>query len=123
MDKKTILIVDDEPLLLHSLRLCLKNEFHVFIATSGTEALKIIKRLHIDCLITDMKMPGMDGLELLEKVRNSGFNMHVIVSSGYINEVEESKFNKLKINHFLQKPYSPITLIELLKSYSNNKSI
>jgi YesN/AraC family two-component response regulator len=117
MDKKTVLIVDDEPLLLHSLRLCLKNEFHVFIATSGTDALKLINRLHIDCLVTDMKMPGMNGLELLEKVRSDGYKMHVIVSSGYINEVEESKFNKLNINHYLQKPYSPITLIELLKSY------
>ena len=97
--------------------LCLKNEFNIFLAASGIEAWQIIQRLPVDCLVTDMKMPGMDGLELLEKVRNGGYEMQIIVSSGYINDVEESRFQKLKVEHYLQKPYSPVTLIEIIRGF------
>lgn len=117
MDKITVLIADDEPGMLHSLGLCLKEEFNVQKARSGIEAWQIIQRLHVDCLVTDMKMPGMGGLDLLEKVRNGGYKMKVIVSSGYINDIEEDRFHKLKVDHCLQKPYSPISLIEILRSY------
>lgn len=117
MNKKTVLIADDEPGMLHSLGLCLKDEFNVLKAASGIEAWQIIQRLPIDCLVTDIKMPGMGGLELLEKVRKGGYKMKVILSSGYMDDVEENSIDTLSIDHCLQKPYSPITLIELLRSY------
>ncbi|MDH3973619.1 MAG: response regulator [Deltaproteobacteria bacterium] len=115
MKKRTVLIVDDEPGILRSLALYLKDEFRVLKAASGLEAWQVIQRLHIDWLVTDLKMPGMGGLELLEKVRGSGYKMKVILSSGYVNDVED-KVCLLKIDHCLQKPYSPITLVEILRS-------
>lgn len=117
MDKKTVLIADDEPGMLHSLGLCLKDEFNVLKAESGLEAWQIIQRLHIDCLVTDIRMPHMGGLELLEKVRKEGYKMRVILASGYMDDVEQESLLSLKIDHCLQKPYSPITLIEMLRAF------
>lgn len=116
MGKKTVLIADDEPGMLHSLGLCLKDEFNVLKAESGVEAWQIIKRLHIDCLVTDIRMPHMGGLELLKKVRKEGFDMKVILSSGYMDDIEEEMILSLNVDYCLQKPYSPIRLIEMLRA-------
>ena len=67
---ETVLIVDDEknyPLILGAV---LEEEgFETFCANSGHEALEILKNIDVDLVLTDMKMPSMDGIELLEKIK------------------------------------------------------
>lgn len=63
------LIVEDHPILLNALCDYLKPEFpdsNVFLARNGLEAIEIIKKNSIDLIITDIEMPQMDGLELVE---------------------------------------------------------
>ncbi|MHC4222597.1 MAG: response regulator [Planctomycetota bacterium] len=65
-----VLLVDDEPLVLSSLRRLLKREsFLVTTCTSGPEALKILESEEIDLIISDYKMPGMNGIDFLRDVR------------------------------------------------------
>lgn len=68
---ETLLIVDDERDLLGLLKRSLEPELNceVITASSGEEALEILRTIHVDLALIDMKMPGMDGLELLEQIR------------------------------------------------------
>ena len=67
---KRILFVDDEPMILeaiqHGLR-CMRAEWEVKFANSGAEALEMMGQIPFDIVITDMRMPGMDGAQLLER--------------------------------------------------------
>jgi len=69
---KRILFVDDEPMVLQGIQRSLRGmraEWHAEFATSGAEALEIMSRDPFDVVITDMRMPGMDGAELLDQVK------------------------------------------------------
>jgi DNA-binding NtrC family response regulator len=85
--KKTnhrILIVDDEPDILEQLARILKEEgFDVTCASSGQHALKIFKTKQFSLVITDLSMPGMDGLQLLHKIKRLDKDTQVIIMTGF----------------------------------------
>jgi YesN/AraC family two-component response regulator len=66
--KRPILIVDDEPEMLYSLRNLLRREFEVFTATSGEEGIKVLQEHEIHLVMTDQRMPNMTGVELLHRM-------------------------------------------------------
>ena len=70
MDKKNILVVDDDETICKLLKLNLEEnkEYEVWIATSGEKALEIIKTNRPDLVLLDINMPGMSGMELLERI-------------------------------------------------------
>ena len=66
-----ILCVDDEPNIVAALRRLFRSSgYQVLTATSGAEALALLAQEPVNLIISDMRMPGMDGAQLLEKVRN-----------------------------------------------------
>ncbi len=72
MTKKTVLFVDDEPMILNGLRRMLypmQNDWDMLFADSGAKCLEIIEKTKVDVLVSDMRMPGMNGFELLQTVR------------------------------------------------------
>jgi two-component system NtrC family response regulator len=81
---ETVLIVDDEknyPLILSAI---LEEEgFETFTANSGREALEILANTDIDLVLTDMKMPSMDGIELLERIKDKDEDLPVIMMTAY----------------------------------------
>ncbi len=81
---ETILIVDDEKNYLLVLSAVLEEEGHeVLTAQSGPDALEILKSSDIDLVLTDMKMPGMDGMELLERVKMHDVDLPVIMMTAH----------------------------------------
>ena len=79
-----ILIVDDEPDILQILEVALCAEgYEVSAATCGEEALEKIKSSHFELMITDLKMPGMNGVELINKAKELRPEMECIVLTGY----------------------------------------
>jgi two-component system NtrC family response regulator len=80
----TILVVDDEPNYLIVITELLQDEgFEVCTAQSGEEGISIIKKIAPDLVITDMQMPGIDGLELLSEVRGINKDLPVIIITAY----------------------------------------
>ena len=81
---ETVLIVDDEknyPLILSAI---LEEEgFETFTANSGREALEILANADIDLVLTDMKMPSMDGIELLERIKDKNQDLPVIMMTAH----------------------------------------
>ena len=81
---ETILIVDDEKNYLLVLSAVLEDEgYEVLTALNGPEALKIQKRSDLDLILTDMKMPGMNGIELLESVKEIDPDLPVIMMTAH----------------------------------------
>ncbi|MBI4456264.1 MAG: sigma-54-dependent Fis family transcriptional regulator [Acidobacteria bacterium] len=106
-----ILVVDDEPANLQKLKRAFVEEYHVLSACSGEEALKILRAEPVDAIITDQKMPGMSGVELLEK--SIGLNAEIIriVLTGY-TEVEDliEAINTGRVYKYITKPWEPMNL-------------
>ncbi|MBV1873426.1 MAG: response regulator [Gammaproteobacteria bacterium] len=113
----SLLIVDDEPkiteLLAFSLR---KKPFDIKTAQSAQQALDIMSDQGVDILVTDIRMPEMDGLELCRRVRNKFPLIQVIVISAHGDVDSAIEALKLGVADFLQKPVDPKVLEISLKS-------
>ncbi len=84
----TILVVDDEPNYLIVLSELLIDEgFEVFTADRGDKALNILNKTDIDLVITDMRMPGMNGMELLKSIKTINKDLPVVMLTAF-GEVE-----------------------------------
>ncbi len=115
--KPKILLTDDERSIRNALREILEYEgYDVLEAENGNQALDVIAKEHIDLMFLDIKMQGMDGLEVLEKMGESGFDFPVIVLSGHGSIENAVQATKLGAYDFLEKPPD---LNRLLISVSN----
>ena len=107
--KKTILLVDDEPAILKVLAIKLKiSGYEVVLASSGEEALGLLTAARPDLALLDVILPGMDGLELLRKVRSFS-KMPVIVFSARPENAAAAL--KSGADDFLCKPFDTDTLM------------
>src|SRR5438477_9014597 len=78
MEKNHVLIVDDEPSVRESLRIVLKDRYEILTANAGAAALEIVERQPVDVVLLDILMPGLDGLEVLERLRQRAAAPQVI---------------------------------------------
>lgn len=103
----TILFVDDEETILDIARdyFTMKG-YPVFTANSGEEAVDILEKEKIDCCFTDIHMPGMDGIELAERIRRIDNTTPVVVMTGYPSMETTLKTLKNGVVDFLIKPVS-----------------
>lgn len=83
-DNFTLLIVDDDISILESLkRLFYKNGYRIPLAENGKKGLEIIKSTHVDLMLLDLKMPGMDGFEVLDRAIKFNPSLKVIILTGH----------------------------------------
>ncbi len=111
-----LLIVDDDVKLLSTMseRLGLKD-FDVSTATDGKSAIKVAKKGQFDVAILDLKMPGMDGLELLEILKKKHKYLEIIMLTGFASVDTAMEAGKLGAFGYLEKPYNFENLVEKLK--------
>jgi DNA-binding NtrC family response regulator len=108
MDKKAILIVEDDPTVGESLRLLLKRKGHdILLASNGKEALQLFRHKVVDLVVTDVVMPKMDGIELLEAVKGLRPATEVIVISAQGTIEKAVHAMKLGAFDFIEKPINP----------------
>lgn len=116
MEKRRILFVDDEPNILSGLKRMLRSmrkEFDFNFAESGPEALEIMAADPVDIIISDMRMPGMDGASLLTEVQNKYPHSIRIMLTGQADD--ESVMRTVGVVHqFLAKPCDPEMLKHIL---------
>ncbi|MBW2096202.1 MAG: HDOD domain-containing protein [Deltaproteobacteria bacterium] len=110
--KRKILFVDDEPNILQGLRRMLRgmrNEWHMVFAESGEEAMRILEGDPFEVVVTDMRMPGMHGAELLKKIQKKFPEIVRIVLSGHSDQ--ELILKSVRTAHqYLSKPCDADTL-------------
>ena len=111
-EAKHILIVDDEMAIAYAFRRYFElHGFHVSVAYDGNSALAIGKTEPIDALVTDFRMPGMNGQELVERLRQTAPNLPAIIVSGYSSEISV-RFPGVRI---IRKPVEPLYLVDCIR--------
>jgi DNA-binding NtrC family response regulator len=112
---KRVLFVDDEEGVRKSWSRYLSEEgFDVATAEDGERAIAALKDKPVDVVVSDLRMPGFDGLVLLERMRQSRPDTPFILLTGYGNEDVERKARELGVFRFLNKPIRPETLSAVL---------
>lgn len=111
-----ILIVDDESVILDVLKDVLEFEgFHVSVAGNGEKALESLKHDSFDLVLTDLKMPGVDGLEVIRRVSESGTDTVTIIMTGF--GTVETAIDAMKKGAFdyILKPFKPEDVVRVLR--------
>ena len=116
MDKRRILFVDDEPNILDGLRRMLRSlrkDFELHFAGNAIEALELMDHLNFDVVVSDMRMPGMDGAQLLAEIQEKHPHSIRIMLTGQADD--ESTLRTIGVVHqFLAKPCDPERLKGIL---------
>ena len=111
-----MLIVDDEPRLLRVLRLGLpEHGFNVLTAAHGQEALKILFDKHVDVVVTDVRMPVMDGVELIYEMERLGIAVPIVVTTAYADVDTAVKTLKHGACDYIRKPFSVEELVQSVR--------
>ncbi len=123
--RKRILIVDDEKsitFILSKKLAKLGSEYQINTAETGQEALDRITEQHFDLLITDLRMPGIDGLQLIEKVRAVSPQTRLILMTAYGSDAVQERARRLNVYRYITKPFTIKELIEASRSALSDKS-
>jgi CheY-like chemotaxis protein len=106
--KPQVLVIDDDAVVGHSFdRVLSEKGYEVSTALSGEEALDTIEHTEFDVVFTDIKMPGMDGLEVAERIKAKCPWTPVVVITGYGTAENEARASVLGVSGFVHKPLTP----------------
>lgn len=103
-----ILYVDDEPINLKLFALVFKKKFNIITAESGFEGLELLEKNKNLCIvISDMRMPGMNGIEFINKAKTKYANLVYFILTGFeISEEIADALNEKLINKYFKKPFN-----------------
>lgn len=106
---RKVLVVDDDPVVGKSFNRVLSEEkgYLVITAQNAAEALERLREQEYDVVFTDIKMPGMDGVELTERVKASRPWTPVVIVTGYGTSANEARAKAAGVSDFIRKPLSP----------------
>jgi CheY-like chemotaxis protein len=123
MKKEKILVVDDEEVLRNLAKEVLSEEgYQVTLASSGEQALEFLKKASFDLVIADLKMPGMDGMELLKKVKEQNKETQVILLTSHLSPTTALSSLEAGAFWYLTKPLDDISIfVEKVKLALHDK--
>ena len=122
MSKGRILVVDDEDIVRTSCSRTLSPEgYEVKLAKNGSEGLKIAREGKFDLVLTDLKMPDMDGIEVLRIIKEQWPETEVIIVTGYQTVDTAVKAIKLGAYDYIEKPFTPDALISAVTEALSGK--
>ena len=105
---RKVLVVDDDPVVGKSFDRVLSGKgYAVITASNGQEALNKLETEDYDVVFTDIKMPGMNGLEVAERVKQKHPWLPVVIVTGYGSSDNETRAEAAGVSGFLRKPLSP----------------
>lgn len=108
---KNVLVIDDDAVVGRSFdRVLTDKGYNVDTALTGEEGLKDMEERNYDVIFTDIKMPGMDGLEVAERIKARYPGTPVIVITGYGTAENENRASELGVSGFVRKPLTPETI-------------
>ncbi len=125
MSKPRVLVIDDEDIVRTSCSRSLGPEgYEVKLAKNGLEGLNMIRSEKFDIVLTDLKMPDMDGIEVLKKIKEEWPGVEVIIITGYQTVDTAVKSIKLGAFDYIEKPFTPDALIAAIaKALDRKKTI
>ncbi len=123
MQRERILVVEDEPELCRALAGVLGESFLVDTARNGEEGLAKAIELLPDLVVTDLRMPKRDGLQLLQAIKQDTLTCHipVILLTAVDEDLVKLSSYQHSADHFLPKPFEPQELLSIIRSSLNNR--
>jgi DNA-binding response OmpR family regulator len=119
-----ILVVDDAPVICHLIEQILKREgYQVDVSFSGIEALQMIRSFNYHLLLTDLEMPGVDGLELARKAKKQDPEIRVIMVTG--NTAIDTAVQSLRhgVDGYITKPFNIFELKKAVKQTLHTRQV
>ena len=119
--KKRILLIDDEELVVKSLSMLLRSTgYEVEVATTAEEALNKVKDIDLDLIISDIRMPGADGVETIKQIRaylkdSNKDPIPEVLITGYADLQKYNQAMELKVADYLYKPFDNEDLLRIVK--------
>lgn len=114
-DRASLLFVDDEERVVDLLRMMFRSKYDVYTATSGQQALEIISGNVIDVIVSDQRMPGMTGIELLSQVRKRSPSTMRILLTGYSDlSAIVGSVNDGEVFRFINKPWDQAEITNII---------
>lgn len=119
MFRKNILVIDDEQGMLESLEELFKNDFNVFKASDGKQSLNLLRSVQVDLVLLDLRLPEMDGTDVLKSIRRFSKTVPVIVMTAYSTIERAEKCAGLTVQGYIRKPFDSIELLQNVKEMLN----
>ena len=122
MQKIKVLLVDDEKEFINTLseRIIMRG-FKSDVALTGEEALKILDNYTPDVMVVDLKMPGIGGMDVLRRVKETNPEIQVIMLTGHGSKDDEADARRFGVSDYLQKPVGIDMLIQSINCACRNK--
>lgn len=123
MNKGKILVIDDEGIVRTSCSRTLVPEgYEVHLVKNGFDGLALLEQEPVDLVLTDLKMPEIDGIEILRRIKEKWPQIEVIIITGYQTVDTAVKSIKLGAFDYLEKPFTPDGLISsVAKAFDHKK--
>ncbi len=122
--KPRILLVDDEEIAIDNLKPILaKAGYMVVTANSGLKACEAISRTVFDVVITDLKMSGVDGIEVLKRAKNASSDTKVIMMTGYATVDTAVETMKMGAFHYITKPFKAAEVKSVIQEALKNNAV
>ncbi len=117
MPEKEILIVDDEQMILEMLeQILIAAGYTVRAALGGRRGLEEYEKKPAKLVLTDIKMPGVDGYHLLKKIKEINADTRVVLMSGYSNDFSIREAIELGADEFIVKPFRGSDIVQVLEA-------
>lgn len=113
--KRSILICDDEEGIRESLKLILEKDYDLSFAHDGNEAISMLKKNPVDMIIIDIKMPRMDGIETMKKLKHIKPDIKMLVSSGYKSVETAQEAVSAGAIDYIVKPFERSEMLKAVK--------
>ena len=117
--RKKILICDDEEGIRESLKLILEKDYDLVFAHNGDEAIHSMRTVPIDITILDIKMPKMDGIETIKKLKEIKPKLEVLVTSGYKSVETAQEAINAGASNYIVKPFERGEVIKAVKKITS----
>src|SRR5438876_2795373 len=122
--KSRVLVIDDEAAIRDSLRMTLEYEGYEFVgAATGQEGLALAERESPDLVLLDVKMPGMDGLEVLDRLRGMNDGVPIVVISGHGSISTAVEATKKGAFDFIEKPFASDRVLVSLRNALDQRQL
>lgn len=123
-EQTRILVVDDEPRICQFIKELLEREqYQIDTTLSGTEALNLIEKCEYQLLISDLKMPGMDGFELIKRAKKGRPDMATVMLTGYATVENAVLALRFGVDDYITKPFNINELKKVVKQTLNTRKI
>ena len=103
--RPTVLVVDDDPGLRESFRLILEDDYEVVDATTGQNALEVVRAAQVDVVLLDIRLPELDGIEVLERIKQTDEQVEVILVTAVKTVKTAVAAMKLGAFDYVTKPF------------------